>query len=96
MIQLIQNIIKGWLTTLIGLAISGSVLGHAFNWPWFRTPTPGVLSKPIELGIAFLIGLMLTVCPYSVIEKKLEQLWDIGITWLSKLAGKKGGDNDVA
>jgi hypothetical protein len=70
-----KNIIKGWITSILGLIIIGLDIVYFFGL--YDFPSPDFTPKPVELGIAFVIGLCLLLSPDSVIgyvKKVLDKL----------------------
>ncbi len=67
-----MNIIKGWATTIIGLVIIGLTICEFYG----LIPLPHISSvpKPIEQGVAFLIGLTLLLVEPGWIEDTLKKI----------------------
>lgn len=66
-----SNIIKGWITTILGLIIMVCVVLHFFGIVVFPNPTG--MTKNSECIIAFLVGLALFLVPATKIEEILEK-----------------------
>ena len=70
-----KNIIKGWITSIIGLVIIGLDIVYFFGI--YDFPSPDFTPKPVELGIAFVIGLLLLMAPDSIlgyVKKVLDKI----------------------
>jgi O-antigen/teichoic acid export membrane protein len=65
-----KNVIKGWVTSLIGLAIM--VCAGLYFFGILIFPNPESLHKNTEIAIAFGVGLFLFLVPPSWIEEKLK------------------------
>jgi hypothetical protein len=68
-----KNIIKGYITSLLGLA--GIILTVLYFFGFLDLPT-GYVPKFVELGLALLISISLFVLPQSAIEEKINSLLD--------------------
>lgn len=69
-----KNIIKGWVTSLLGLAII--VIDVLYFFGIIRLTEGAYVPKSIEIGVALLIGILLFLMPYSKIEAKAEKVLD--------------------
>lgn len=66
-----MNLIKGWVTSIIGFIIM--VADVLFFFGVINLPEPNFIPKPIEVGVAFLVGLALFVMPKTKIEEFLSR-----------------------
>lgn len=80
-----NNLIKGWITTIGGLIGAVCISLHAVGI--YEFPNPSVLDKPYEVGIGLIVCAGLFFMPYSKIEGFVEQLWSA----LINIFKKKGG-----
>jgi hypothetical protein len=69
-----NNIIKGWITTILGLAIM--VVDVLFYFGVIELPEAEAVGKPMEILIAFGIGLSLFLIPATKLEEKLNKYID--------------------
>jgi uncharacterized membrane protein YczE len=80
-----QNISKGWFTTLLGLVIMCLDIAYVFGF----IKLPSVLTKPWEVLLAFIFGLFLFLMPPSKIEQYFDYVIaegkEFGKKWLNKL-----------
>lgn len=77
-----ENIVKGWALTLIGLI---GVVGILLHWTGFyEMPNPDFLSKTWEIVIALIICTGLAVFPRTKIEVYLEVLFSAVIALFKK------------
>lgn len=65
-----KNVIKGWITSILGLAIM--IADGLYFFGVIHLPEPHFVPKPLEIGIAFLAGLTLFMLPSTWIEEKLK------------------------
>lgn len=81
-----KNILTGWLLSAIGFTIILFDIAYFFGYHPPFMPDEGVyIPKPLELLIAFCIGLGLLLLPPTVIEKKAtEVLESINISFNKK------------
>lgn len=70
-----NNILKGWLLSAIGLIIIAAAIAYFFGFLPIKE-TGVFLPKAWEIGIAFLVGLILLIVPPTVIEKKATDILD--------------------
>jgi|GEM_PF-3547751 hypothetical protein len=72
--DLYDNIIKGWITSMVGLCIWLGVIAH---WTgYLKFPNPEFLSNTAENVIAIIVGIAFFRIPYSKMEYSIELLWD--------------------
>jgi hypothetical protein len=71
-----KNLIKGWVTSLFGLAIM--IADALYFFGVVNLPEPHFVPKSAELAIAFVVGLMLFMMPSTWIEGRLNDLWNKG------------------
>jgi uncharacterized membrane protein YhaH (DUF805 family) len=69
-----KNVIKGWVTSFFGLAVM--VLDALFYFGVIKLPEAMPSQKPIEVLIAFLVGLALFVMPSTWIEEKINDIYN--------------------
>lgn len=67
-----KNIIKGYITSIIGLIIMVADALYFFGAVDF--PSPDYTPKALEVGIAFLVGLTLFLLPSTLLEEFLSRL----------------------
>ena len=67
-----MNIIKGWVTTIIGIIIIGLDTAYFFNF--IKLHEIGNVSFAWRVSIAFVVGLVLLVFPITKIEAILEKI----------------------
>jgi hypothetical protein len=67
-----KNIWKGYITSIVGLIIMVADALYFFGAVDF--PSPDFTPQAIELGIAFLAGLILFVMPATKLEEYLSRL----------------------
>lgn len=63
-----KNIITGWITTILGLAIMVADGLYFFG----IVNLPNIDRKPIEVAVAFVVGLILFLVPAGKLESILE------------------------
>lgn len=68
-----KNKLLSFALKLIGFSIMALAIIHVFGI--YEFPSAG-LGKPLELLIAFLVGLALFLVPANVLEKKIEKKLD--------------------
>ena len=66
---IIKNIITGWITTLLGLALIAITVADFYGW--VTLPDPGFITKATQLKVAFIVGLYLFIVAPGTIEKTL-------------------------
>lgn len=70
-----ENLIKGYLTSFMGLICSIAIILH---WSGlYEFPNPDFLDKPYEIVIALIVNGGLFMLPYSKIESMVESIWNI-------------------
>jgi len=69
-----QNIIKGWITSLLGLCIMIATCVYFFGLVDF--PHPDNVPKDTQIAIAFAVGLALFLVPSTFIEERLKKYID--------------------
>jgi membrane protein CcdC involved in cytochrome C biogenesis len=74
-----NNVIKGWITTIVGLGIM--VVDVLYFFGFIQLPKPSFVPTPVAVLIAFIVGIVLFLVPHSRIEKALEEIY---ITYLKK------------
>lgn len=67
-----KNILKGWITSLLGLAIM--IIAVLYFFGVIHLPESGFMPKAAEVGIAFLAGLILFIIPETSLEGYLNKL----------------------
>jgi len=67
-----QNIVKGWATTIIGLAMIALSLLHFYGI--VHLPAPEGISAETQLAVGFTVGLILFLLPGGVIEGGLTKI----------------------
>jgi hypothetical protein len=67
-----KNLVQGWITSLIGLAIMIADGVHYFGL--YRFPSPTMISTDTQSLVAFIIGLALFVMPKTKIESIVENV----------------------
>lgn len=77
-----ENIIKGWLTSLLGLA--GAIITVLHYFGVVSLPNPEALSTAWETVLAAIISLGFFMIPYSKIEAFVESAWEILLKMLNK------------
>lgn len=82
-----RNFLLGWFTTFIGLVIIAGAINNYFGW--VKAPDPGLASKPVEVVIAFVVGLGLMYLPTSRIESFFQNGLNDFATWVKALVKKK-------
>lgn len=65
-----KNIIKGWATTIIGLAII--VIDILYFFGLIKLPASGLIDKPYEAAFALIVGLILLLVDETWIEEQLK------------------------
>jgi hypothetical protein len=65
-----KNVIKGWITSLFGLAVM--ITDALYFFGIISLPNPSNVPQPLQIGIAFLAGLGLFLLPSTWIEEKLK------------------------
>lgn len=78
-----ENLIKGWITSVIGLAGVLITILHYFGI--VKLPNPAALSNTWESVIAAILSLGFFMMPYTKIESAVESAWGS----LLKLFNKK-------
>lgn len=69
---MMENLVKGWVTSTIGLLIMLATAAHFFGI--YDFPSTGQLSKPVESAISFCVGLALFIVKKSVLEEQAEKI----------------------
>lgn len=70
--QSFRNIVTGWATTLIGLALMVLSILHFYGIVYL--PAPAGISAEWQLSAGFIIGLILFLLPRGVIEAALTKI----------------------
>lgn len=67
-----NNIVKGWATTIIGLAMIAVSLLHFYGF----LPLPEIegISAETQLAVGFTVGLILFLLPGGIIEASLTKI----------------------
>lgn len=71
-----QNLIKGYITSILGLLGVIAIFLHGSGF--FEFPNPDFLDKQSEITIALIVCAALFILPYSKIESIIESL----MTWV--------------
>jgi len=70
-----NNILKGWLLSAIGFTIILFAIAYFFGYkPEFMPEEGAYTPKPLEILIAFVIGIALLLVPPTIIEKKATEI----------------------
>lgn len=67
-----KNILTGWVTTLIGLALMVLSILHFYGFVYL--PAPVGISAEWQLTVGFVVGLVLFLLPRGKIEETLIKL----------------------
>lgn len=67
-----ENLIKGWITSIMGLAGMIATFLHGFGI--YEFPTPGYIGKGYECLLAFCLSLALFILPKSRIEALIDKV----------------------
>lgn len=82
---MLENTIKGWVTSLAG--IIGVILITLHATGVYEFPNPAILHKSWQIGIGYLICGGLFFIPYNKIESYFERAWDLLLGLFRKKVG---------
>lgn len=84
---MLENAIKGYMLSLIGLVVFFAILAHGTGF--YEFPNPTILHKGWEIGLGLLLSFGLIVFPKSKIESFVEQGWAILLGLFKNKVDKK-------